>query len=473
MHGLNESIEASKLPTVAIIGRPNTGKSTLVNKLSNSYKDGSIVHDDPGITRDRTYKQATWNDYNFQVVDTGGIVFDDTTDIFADRITEQALLALSEANAAILVCDGQAGVTQLDTLLAEWLRRNNKVPLYLAINKCESETLGISQAQEFWELGIGEPYPISGIHGTGIAEILDQITTKHLPKVLNVKKEDVINVAIIGRPNVGKSSLFNRLYGASRSIVSDIAGTTRDAIDAVIERNNKKYRIIDTAGIRRRGKVQYGPEFFMVNRAFKAIRRSEVVIFMLDAIDGIVDQDRILAERIAEEGRGCIIVLNKWDAIAEKDDKTYLKAIDNIRSQLPVLRWSEVLLTSAKTGQRTEKLFDYIDKSSEQFSRRVSTSIINEVVQEATLWMAPPTIGTRSGRIYYSIQVTTSPPTIIHFVNDPALFTDNYERFLERKIRESLSFEGTPIKMIFRGKALRDISRAAKKGVIANVKFSS
>eukprot|EP00595_Chromulina_sp_UTEXLB2642_P003313 CAMPEP_0196764544 /NCGR_PEP_ID=MMETSP1095-20130614/6404_1 /TAXON_ID=96789 ORGANISM="Chromulina nebulosa, Strain UTEXLB2642" /NCGR_SAMPLE_ID=MMETSP1095 /ASSEMBLY_ACC=CAM_ASM_000446 /LENGTH=339 /DNA_ID=CAMNT_0042120457 /DNA_START=153 /DNA_END=1169 /DNA_ORIENTATION=- len=339
MLGLNESIEASKLPTVAIIGRPNTGKSTLVNKLSNSYKDGSIVHDDPGITRDRTYKQATWNDYNFQVVDTGGIVFDDTTDIFADRITEQALLALSEASAAILVCDGQEGVTQLDTLLAEWLRRNNKVPLYLAINKCESETLGISQAQEFWELGIGEPYPISGIHGTGIAEILDQITTKHLPKVLNVMKEDVINVAIIGRPNVGKSSLFNRLYGASRSIVSDIAGTTRDAIDAVIERNNKKYRIIDTAGIRRRGKVQYGPEFFMVNRAFKAIRRSEVVIFMLDAIDGIVDQDRILAERIAEEGRGCIIVLNKWDAIAEKDDKTYLKAIDNIRSQLPVLRW--------------------------------------------------------------------------------------------------------------------------------------
>jgi GTPase len=355
--------------------------------------------------------------------------------------------------------------------LADWLRKNNKVPLYLAVNKCESYTQGISLAQDFWSLGLDEPYPVSAIHGTGLAEILDTICEKHLPKITNVLKENVTNVAFIGRPNVGKSSLFNRLYGGSRSIVSEVAGTTRDAVDALITRNDQQYRIIDTAGIRRKGKVEYGPEFFMVNRAFKAIRRSEVVVFLLDAIDGIVEQDRILADRIAEDGRGCVIALNKWDAVPEKDDKTYIKAIENIRTQLPVLRWAEIVLTSALTGQRTEKLFECIDKAAEQFSRRVSTSVINEVVQEATLWMAPPTVGSRSGRIYYSIQVTTSPPTIVHFVNDPALFTDNYQRYLERKIRESLSFEGTPVRMIFRGKALREISRAAKKGSISSVKF--
>lgn len=462
---------ASKLPIIAVIGRPNTGKSTFVNKLTNSYKDGSIVHDEPGITRDRTYRPATWDDYHYQVVDTGGIIFDDSKDIFANRITEQALIALNEAHAAILVCDGQEGVTPLDMSLAEWLRRNNKVPLYLAINKCESETQGYVQAQDFWQLGLGEPHPVSAIHGTGVGDLLDKIFVT-MPKVKHVLKENVTNVAFIGRPNVGKSSLFNRLHGSSRAIVSEVAGTTRDAIDAIIERDNVKYRIIDTAGIRRKGKIEYGPEFFMINRAFKAIRRSEVVIFLLDAIDGIVDQDRILAERIAEDGRGCIIVLNKWDAIDEKDDKTYLQAIDNIRAQLPVLRWAQIILASAKTGQRTEKLFAMIDKAAEQFSRRISTSIINEVVQEATLWMAPPTVGSRSGRIYYSIQVTTSPPTIVHFVNDPALFTDNYQRYLERKMREALSFEGTPVKFIFRGKALRDVSRAAKKGDFSTSRIS-
>lgn len=467
-----EATMASKLPILAVVGKPNTGKSTLVNKLTNSFKDGSIVHDEPGITRDRTYKTATWNDYNFQVVDTGGIIFDDSTDLFADRITEQALLALGEANAAILVCDGKEGLTQIDSVLADWLRKNNKVPLYLAVNKCESETQGISQAQEFWELGLGEPYPISSIHGTGIGDLLDIITTKHMKKITNFARENATNVAFIGRPNVGKSSLFNRLHGTNRSIVSDVAGTTRDAVDALINYKEKTYRIVDTAGIRKKGKVEYGAEFFMVNRAFKAIRRSEVVVLLLDAIDGIVEQDRILAERIAEDGRSCVIVLNKWDAIANKDDKTYLKAVENIRSQLPVLRWAEVLLVSAKTGQRTEKLFECIDTAAEQFNRRISTSVINEVVQDATMWLAPPTVGSRSGRIYYTIQVSTAPPTIVHFVNDPALFTDNYQRFLERKVRDALNFEGTPIKMIFRGKTLRDIARAAKKGGVANTKYT-
>jgi GTP-binding protein len=365
------------------------------------------------------------------------------------------------------------GVTQMDSVLADWLRKNNrKVPLYLAVNKCESHVQGISQAQEFWSLGLGEPYPISAIHGTGVGDMLDEITTKHMDKITNVLTENATNIAFIGRPNVGKSSLFNRLLGMDRSIVSDVAGTTRDAVDALVERNGVKYRIIDTAGIRRKGKVEYGPEFFMVNRAFKAVKRAEVVVLLLDAVDGIVEQDRILAERIAEEGRSCVIALNKWDIVPEKDEKTYLKAIENVRQNLPVLRWAEVALISAKTGQRTDKLFEAVDRAAKQFSRRFSTAIINEVVQDATTWMAPPTVGSRAGRIYYCIQTSTAPPTIVFFVNDPALFTDNYQRYLERKIRDALDFEGTPLKMIWRGKSLRDVGRAARKGDISTSRIT-
>ena len=470
-----------KLPIIAIIGRPNTGKSTLVNKITGSHKDGAIVHDEPGITRDRTYRVGMWNSYNFQVVDTGGIVFDDTEDVFADRITQQALVALNEADAALMVVDGKAGVTPLDQALADWLRKNNKkTPVYMAVNKCESEKSGITQAQDFWGLGLGQPWPVSGIHGTGLGDLLDDITEKHMKKVTNVLKETAVNVAFIGRPNVGKSSLFNRLLGESRSIVSDVAGTTRDTVDTLItrpgaavkgpagaaaEQEPRKYRIVDTAGVRKKGKVEYGAEFFMVNRAFKAIKRADVVVFMLDAIDGIVEQDRILAERIGQEGRACVIALNKWDAVPSKDDKTYLAAIDNIRSNLPALRWASVSLVSAQTGQRTEKLLESIDVAVKQFTKRVSTAIINEVVSEATMWMAPPTVGSRAGRIYYCMQVSTAPPTFVFFVNDPALFTENYQKFLERKIRESLDFDGTPIKMLWRGKQLRDVGRAASRGM--------
>lgn len=412
---------------------------------------------------------AQYGDFNFQVVDTGGIVFDDSKDIFADRITEQALIALREATVAIIVCDGKEGVTQLDEILVNWLRKNNKVPLYLAVNKCESEKQGLLQAQDFWQLGIGDPYPVSGIHGNGVSDLLE-VATSHMPKVFNVLPENATNIALVGRPNVGKSSLLNRLCGETRSIVSDVAGTTRDTIDAMVNRGaNRTYRIIDTAGIRKRGKVEYGPEFFMVNRAFKAIRRSDCVILLLDAISGIVEQDRILAERIAAEGRACVIALNKWDAIADKNDKTYLRAIENIRSNLPVLRWAEVVLISALEGQRTEKLFDCVDRANQQFNRRISTAVLNEVVNDATLWMAPPTIGGRSGRIYYCLQISTAPPTIVLFVNDPDLFTESYQRYLERKIRDGLNFEGTPLKLIWRGKSLRAINRSARRGEIGEV----
>jgi GTPase len=286
------------------------------------------------------------------------------------------------------------------------------------------------------------------------------------------------NVAFVGRPNVGKSSLFNKFNNLDRSIVSDVAGTTRDTIDSLITRERdikdgftgqtetilKKYRIIDTAGIRKKKKVNYGAEFFMINRAFKAMRRADCVVLMLDAVDGIVEQDRILAERISDEGRSCVIALNKWDLIPNKDDSSYIKAVEHIQSNLPTLKWANIVLCSALTGQRTEKLLEAIDTSAEQFSRRISTNVLNEVVSDATMWMAPPTVGSRSGKIYYVIQVSAAPPTLVFFVNDPKLFTDNYKRFLERKIRDSLNFEGTPIKFIFRGKQLRDVARAAVRG---------
>ncbi len=461
--------KAGKLPTIAVVGRPNTGKSTIVNKLTNSYKDGAIVHDEPGVTRDRTYRVGDWLEYNFQVIDTGGIVFDDTEDEFADRITAQALVAIEEADVVLMIADGQSGVTAMDLALAKWLRRYcPKLPKYLCANKCESHIQGLSMAQEFWQLGLGEPHAVSGIHGTGLGDVLD-LCTSHMEKITEVEKETATNIAFVGRPNVGKSSLFNKFTGMDRAIVSDVAGTTRDTVDSLITRtraegDERRYRIIDTAGIRKKKKIEYGSEFFMINRAFKAMKRADCVVLMLDAADGIVEQDRILAERIASEGRSCVIALNKWDLIPNKDDSTFQKAVDHVRSSLPTLKWAEVALISAVTGQRTEKLLEAVDKSALQFSKRVNTNVLNEVVNDATMWMSPPTIGSRSGKIYYCIQVSTAPPTIVFFVNDPKLFTDNYQRFLERKIRDSLDFSGTPLKFIWRGKQLRDVARVAAKG---------
>lgn len=433
------------------------------------HQEGAIVHDEPGITRDRTYRVAQYGEYNFQVVDTGGIIFDDSKDIFADRIIEQATIALQEASVAVVVCDGMEGVTPLDEILVDWLRKSRKIPILLAVNKCESEKNGFLQSQEFWKLGAGTPYPVSGIHGSGVYDLLDAAVA-HLPKVTNILAENITNVALVGRPNVGKSSLLNRLYGQSRAIVSDVAGTTRDTVDVLVHRgHNRTYRIIDTAGIRKRGKIEYGPEFFMINRAFKAIRRSDCVVLLLDAVAGIVDQDRVLAQRIADEGRACVIALNKWDAIPNKTDKSYLAAIENVRAKLSALRWADIVLISALQGQRTEKLFESIDRATQQFNRRIATGVLNEVVADATLWMAPPSVGSRSGRIYYCMQISAAPPTIVLFVNDPELFTDAYKRYLERKIRDSLNFEGTPIKMIWRGKSLRSVSRSAQRGEIGEL----
>lgn len=337
------------LPVVAIIGRPNVGKSTIVNRLAGVTD--AIVHDEPGVTRDRTYQQAFWCDREFLVVDTGGLVFDDDTE-FLPLIREQAMMALAEASAAIMIVDGQMGVTAADQTIATWLRQQT-VPILLAVNKCESPEQGLIQAADFWELGLGEPYPISGIHGNGTGELLDQLIT-YLPPTDAVEEEGEIRVAIVGRPNVGKSSLLNAFVGEQRAIVSPVSGTTRDTIDMLVTRQDQKYRLIDTAGIRKKKQVEYGPEFFGINRSFKAIRRADVVLLVIDAVDGVTEQDQKLAGRIADDGRACVVVVNKWDAI-EKDSHTIYEYEKHLQDRLHFTNWAETIFVSAITGQRVEK----------------------------------------------------------------------------------------------------------------------
>ncbi|MFB8798160.1 MAG: ribosome biogenesis GTPase Der [Microcoleus sp.] len=444
------------LPIVAIIGRPNVGKSTIVNRLANCQD--AIVHDEPGITRDRTYRPAYWADREYQVVDTGGLVFDDDTE-FLPLIREQALAALAEASAAIFVVDGQIGLTGGDESIASWLRLQ-KVPIILAVNKCESENTGLTQAADFWQLGLGEPYPISGIHGNGTGELLDKLIT-YLPTEALPEVEE-IKVAIIGRPNVGKSSLLNAFLGENRAIVSPISGTTRDAIDTIVQRGDNTYRLIDTAGIRKKKNVEYGAEFFGINRAFKAIRRADVVLLVIDAIDGVTDQDQKLADRISQEGRACIIVVNKWDAVEDKESDTIYEYEKEVRSRLYFLDWAEMIFVSAMTGQRVEKTIELIDKADSEHKRRVTTAVINEVIEEATSWhSAPVTRQGKQGKIYYGTQVRSQPPTIALFVNDPKRFTENYRRYMESQFRKHLGFTGTPMRLLWRGKKVRESEQSS------------
>ncbi len=440
------------LPIVAIIGRPNVGKSTVANRLAGD--NDAIVHDEAGVTRDRTYRPAFWQDREYTVVDTGGLVFDDDTE-FLPLIREQALAALAEASAAIFVVDGQAGLTTGDQEIAEWLRQH-PIPVVLAVNKCESPQQGLVQASEFWSLGLGEPFPMSGIHGNGTGELLEQLIT-HIPSVDEIEETSEIKVAIVGRPNVGKSSLLNALTGENRSIVSPISGTTRDAIDSVVERNGTTYRLIDTAGIRRKKNVEYGSEFFGINRAFKAIRRADVVLLVIDVLDGVTDQDQKLAGRIAEEGRACVVIANKWDAV-EKDSYTIYEHQANITTRLSFVEWAEVIFTSALTGQRVDKILDLVNTAAEEHKRRVSTAVINEVLEEAISWHSPTVSRQgRQGKIYYGTQVSTQPPSIVLFVNDPQRFNDNYRRYIEKQFRQQLGFKGSPIRLMWRGKKVREM----------------
>lgn len=523
-----------KVPLIAVVGRPNVGKSALVNRIAGTQSGGAIVADEEGITRDRTYRTAEFLGETFQVVDTGGLVFDDNDALFAKEIREQAMIAIEESAGVILVVDGQVGPTAMDEQLAIFLRKEvtKNMPVMLAVNKCESDKSGAYLASQFWNLGLGEPHAVSALHGVGTAELLEDLFEGIVKKgsaiqgfgtkvkeleaaqqaLVDLDKADAldgeddadvflrqygvgrdteevieryetamsafddmptqeeINIAIVGRPNVGKSSLINTIFGSNRSIVSDVAGTTRDSIDAIMERPASSndpdalptiYRFVDTAGIRRKGKIEFGPEFFMVNRALRAIRRADVVLLVLDATAGVTEQDRILAQKVSDDGRACVIICNKWDAVLDKDSSTYDKSVKYFRTELPQIRWAPILFVSAATGQRVGKIYDAVDSAVVAHRRRISTSVLNEVLRDAVLWQPPP--ARRNGaqaKIYYASQVSTRPPTLVVFVNDPKLVNDNYRRYLDRKMRESLDgFESTPIRWMFRGRRVRDVTR--------------
>jgi len=447
------------LPSIAIIGRPNVGKSTLVNRLCQS--NDAIVFDKPGVTRDRTYQNASWGGKEFQVVDTGGLVFEDDSE-FLPEIRTQVFLALEEASLALFVVDGNQGVTDGDLSIAKWLRKSDCKTI-VAVNKCESTSLGISLASEFWKLGLGEPYPVSAIHGSGTGDLLD-LVIDGLPEEIDIEdKEEKIMMSIIGRPNVGKSSLLNAICGEKRAIVSDISGTTTDSIDTLIKKDAHIWKIVDTAGIRRKKNVKYGTEFFGINRAFKSIDRSDVCVLVIDAIDGVTDQDQKLAGRIEEQGRACVIVVNKWDLV-EKNNSTIYEVEKELRSKLYFLHWSKMIFISALTGQRVRNIFEHALSAVNQHRRRVTTSVVNEVLKEALGWKSPPTKRSgKQGRLYYGTQVKNQPPTFTLFVNDPKLFGITYRRYLEKQIRLNLGFEGSPIILLWRGKQQRDLEKEISK----------
>ncbi len=450
------------LPSIAIIGRPNVGKSTLVNRLCQS--NDAIVFDKPGVTRDRTYQNASWGGREFQIVDTGGLVFEDNSE-FLPEIRTQVFLALEEASVALFVVDGNQGVTDGDLSIAKWLR-NSSCKTIVVVNKCESTSLGISLAAEFWKLGLGEPYPVSAIHGSGTGDLLD-LVINGLPEDLNLEdQEDKIMMSIIGRPNVGKSSLLNAICGEKRAIVSDISGTTTDSIDTLIKKDSHLWKIVDTAGIRRKKNVKYGTEFFGINRAFKSIDRSDVCVLVIDAVDGVTDQDQKLAGRIEEQGRACVIVVNKWDLV-EKNNYTIYQSEKELRSKLYFLHWSKMIFISALTGQRVENIFEHALSAVTQHRMRVTTSVVNEVLKEALGWKSPPTKRSgKQGRLYYGTQVKNQPPTFTLFVNDPKLFGITYRRYIEKQIRLNLGFEGSPIILLWRGKQQRDLEKETSKNNI-------
>jgi GTP-binding protein len=396
-------------------------------------------------------------------VDTGGLVFNDDSE-FLPEIREQAGLAMAEASVAVVIVDGQQGLTAADQAIAVWLRQQS-CPVLLAVNKCESPDQGLSMAAEFWTLGLGEPYPISAIHGAGTGDLLDKVLDFLPPKLEDEEAAEPIQLAIIGRPNVGKSSLLNSICGENRAIVSPIRGTTRDTIDTTIEREGSTWKLLDTAGIRRRRSVNYGPEYFGINRSFKAIERSDVCVLVIDVEEGVTEQDQRLAGRIEEDGRACIVAVNKWDLI-EKDSHTLSAMERELRAKLYFLEWAPMIFISAQSGQRVERIFPLAALAVEQHRRRVSTAVVNDVLQEALSWRSPPTTrGGRQGKVYYGTQVAVRPPSFTLFVNDPKLFGDTYRRYVERQIREGLGFEGSPLRLFWRGKQQRDAERDQARAV--------
>jgi GTP-binding protein len=432
-------------PVIAIVGRPNVGKSTIFNRIVGERV--SIVEDVPGVTRDRIYSSGEWLTYDFNVIDTGGIDIGDEP--FLEQIRQQAEIAIDEADVIIFLTNGREGVTAADEEVAKILYKSKK-PVVLGVNKIDNPEMR-EQVYDFYSLGFGEPIPVSGSHGLGLGDLLDE-AAKFFPKTDGQDyEEDVIKFSLIGRPNVGKSSLVNAILGEERVIVSNIAGTTRDAVDSPYTYNEQKYVIIDTAGIRKKGKVYETTEKYSVLRALRAIERSDVVLVVINAEEGIIEQDKKIAGYAHEAGKAVVIVVNKWDAI-EKDEKTMNEFEQKIREHFLFLSYAPIVFLSAKTKKRVHTLMPMIDMASENHSRRVETSVLNDIIMDAVAMNPTPTDKGKRLKIYYATQVSVKPPTFVIFVNEPELLHFSYERFLENRIRDAFGFEGTPIRIYARAR---------------------
>ncbi len=440
-------------PIVAIIGKPNVGKSTFFNYIVGSRI--SIVEDTPGVTRDRVYAETNWRGRNFTVVDTAGIE-PEKDDIIISQMREQAKIAVEIADVIIFLTDIKQGVTAADQEIALMLKKSKK-PVVLVCNKADNMSRDKNEIYEFYNLGIGEPYPISAANALGIGDVLDAIYENFPQKQDDEDEDNRIRVAVIGKPNVGKSSLINKILGENRTIVSSIAGTTRDAIDTEYENKYGKYTLIDTAGIRKKSKVTESIEKFSIMRTLLAIERADVCLMMIDALDGVSEQDAKIAGEAHEAGKGIIIVINKWDEY-EKETGTLEKYKKEVYNKLSYLSYAPIIFISAKTGQRVDKLFTMINNVAEQNSMRISTSVLNQVINEAIALVQPPTDKGRRLKILYATQVSTKPPTFVVFVNNKELFHFSYERYLVNQIRKEFGLEGTPIRMIAREKSDKEFN---------------
>jgi len=434
-------------PTVAIVGKPNVGKSTFFNYIVG--KRISIVEDKPGVTRDRVYAEANWRGRDFTLIDTGGIETD-AEDVIGSQMREQAKIAINVADVILFVTDIKQGVTAADSEIAMMLKKSGK-PIVLICNKADNYVEDSSSAYEFYALGIGEPYPVSSTNALGIGDVLDAIY-EHFPEDNGEEEEsEIIKVAVIGKPNAGKSSLINKILGEERVIVSNIAGTTRDAIDSEFQNEFGKYVFIDTAGIRRKSKVTESIEKFSIMRTLLAIERADVCLMLIDATEGISDQDTKIAGEAHEAGKGIIIVVNKWDEI-DKDTHTIEEFKKDIYNKLSFMSYAPIIFISAKTGQRVNKLYEMINNVANQNAMRISTAMLNEVINEAIAIVQPPSDKGKRLKIMYATQASTKPPTFVIFVNDKELFHFSYERYLVNQIRNSFGLEGTPVRVIVREK---------------------
>jgi GTPase len=446
----------SKLPVVVIVGRPNVGKSTLFNRVIR--RRAAVVEDTPGITRDRLYAEAEWNGRKFTVVDTGGIVFQES-DPLAEQIRVQANVALAEADVIVFLTDTTAGVSPDDLDLAHRLRGVDK-PIYVVVNKADNPQRD-SLATEFYEVGLGEVWPVSALHGRGVADLLDDIVAKLPQAEPDEDQREEIRLAIIGRPNVGKSSMVNAFTGEQRMIVSDVAGTTRDAIDTLVEYKNEKFRLIDTAGIRRRGKIQGTVEYYMVDRAQRAIERADCALVVVDGSEGLTDGDKRIAKIAHDAGKACVFAINKWDQMEPPDGQPKTKSplkkdfTRILHDQIPELNYAMIAFTSAKESAGLGPVLDAVLKALESYSFRISTGQLNRLIQDAT-FERPYTTKGKALKIYYSTQVSTRPPTFALFCNDPEIMHFSYQRYLLNKIRAVYPLEGTPIRLQLKSSHKRD-----------------